>query len=467
MESWLGLSIFDTVVYTIFAILLRLIGVKKTGQINPDDVKGIKWFVWAFILWGVSGLVKSVVSYIGWKNEPANQLIQAIISTANSYCFLRALSFIDLKNENEWKEFVKGITKRKILEFITVCFIIFPIVIYLSLEINHEIDNEKLSKSFEFQVIWLFDTFYSLLALVILGIVIGQAFNERGMRRFIWLKNLALILLFVFVGYKLFSGQNQDIDNPVSIYLILISQVYKISIFILILLLLYSYQIKNFKDLEIEYKEFRQTQSLTEDENNELKDMNAKLNDQIVALKQNNKDLMTEFANDPSNGDNLTKPCIEFIIYDKYMVIKLFRRLSIERTEIPFDSPELFRNLIRVAIYKKFGNKNKIISQTLQYTEENKKPLQGDLGDKFWYKDKSLILECISEKYPAFEAEFLEDYKDFPRNRIGFSIPSDNIFLPVIKIEKNSHPQEVYEKLLETYPILKRERGYRKGENTA
>ena len=474
MESWLGLPIFAVVVYSTFAFLM--FAIRSTELIKSDDKKGINWFIAAFSLWGLNGIIQIITIRLEFYNypnvvPPKITTIEAFISTLNSYCFLKASRYIQIISDYRGKKIVRDITNRNNLILITGIILILTLLFYFKFRSDYE--------SFK-QWIWVPDTLISLIALFILVIVISQAFWERGMRWFILLNAGVFILLLISVFIKIWFIYTLP---PHIDYMIIIYPVYKTVFFVLILLLLFSYQIKEYKTLKSEKSDFLEFNLHLEEENRNLQgqivqqqslvdELIREKNDLVNEFEQKEKDLATKFAEERKIPVNLTEPAIEFVIRgDQYYII-IIPELSRERIEIQFAQHlKPFKQLLRLAIHHKFG---KNADQTLTFSDEIKKKetendpkLEQQYNSQFTYWQKKSITDIISKDYPKFEDDFLKVDTNTTPHRIGFRILSDNIFLPKIETGINTLPKNIYQKFLDLYPVLNRERGLRAEDNPA
>lgn len=213
---------------SIFALIL--FGLKRTERFSNDDKKGITRFIIAFILWAIAGLWNVIAISIGWEESHKEwfQASMACLSTLNSIFVLLGMRSIKVNENNSILRFSKIISD---VWFFGILFMFWTLID---------------AKWFPPKTIWQPDTFFSSIAGIALAIKISYAFKEREMLRFIPLAIGMVLLLACTIIFTIL-----EIDNPYSdLFLNTISIVYKIIFAFLILVLVYSWHVLNFNNIE-------------------------------------------------------------------------------------------------------------------------------------------------------------------------------------------------------------------------
>jgi hypothetical protein len=440
---------------------LIIIGIKRTGQITSEDSQGLNWFSYAFFSWAITGVVSvfALMYKIGEKNTYL-LVGHTICSTFTSLCFIKTISYIKISSPYRGEKSIKAFFTNGMLVLFTFVIVILTIVISIL-----EKDNAEQSK---INWIWVPDYLFSIISLGVFGIVTGRAYKERELKHFIWFIWVTVVLIFIGTLFHLIGKTEYPFFNDFKeIVIKTISPIYKMFLFIMILLLIYSYQILGYRKITQENIELNEQFLFSKSEKD-------KIVEDIESLKikdledQSEINHLHEIIEDyKKQYPALIYDSIDFSISSGNYSIILTNIKSKQTKEIPFSpSLEPFKRLLRLAIYHKYGNGQEL--QTLPYTEDglpkskNERSLEtkSEYFSRFRPRDRTDIkIKAMESGYPGFTVDFLKLYKDYKPHRIGFTISPENIYLPPLKINDSDTPEEIYSLFVGKYTILKKGRG--------
>jgi len=439
-----------------FAIVLYAI--KMGNQINKSDEKGLSWFMRAFWIWAVVNLLKIFPIAISIDPMTANSVRSKLftgliisLSTANSYCILKSLSFIEITNENKSLRLVREYTRPKALLGWTITFIALTFMFVFALTGD---GNKKL--------IWLPDIAYSIITTILLGIVIYRALSERGVTHIKWL----ILCMFIF----LFSTQILQLIQPkglqwTPVYTFInsiVSITYKVIFCLVILVLLYSWRLKSLGDTSLKWEAAVLDCELLRKENegqkNLIEQQSKKMISDKIELESFEKERLFHLTLiDPHY------PCIQFFIDNKEE--KYFVRLKDSNSDFWVDVNfkghlEPFRRLFKLSIHKKYGGQEKefmIYNEGIQRQDLNDEDHRREYYRPFRTKDRTEILEIVTGHFPEFENVFFDRVtrliEEKHQNVILLKTVPGNIFMPPVS---GTEPDQVFESYRGMYQILQR-----------
>lgn len=452
METILIYPFWSLIANSTFAILIA--NIKTTKQITTEDRKGLRWFIIAFSLW-------AAISFFAIILHPDNQYFQIfeiIVSTLNSYFFIRAVSFIEINGHYRGQSFVNDITKKSMLLFFTISIIFYTLVFSFALIIL------KVNGSVYEFFIRFPDFSFSMFSISVFGMVIRKAYQERKMQQFNWLIFVTLFLLLAMQLYHLIN-----LDPPlfnknylfINSLVIVTAIIFKTFLFILVILLIYSYQIQKLGDLSNSMAILDLQYIKSEAEKMQLTKENQTIQAQMIVKQEELQILKNEIM----NGNVSIHEKIEFYfrkdqLGNDQLGIIITPKFTKDKIEINFlPNLDAFKRLLRMAIHRKYGQNEK--EQTMILNDATKEEIDGKLYEsQISYKQKETIKVCTERKYADFISTFLIEIKSIkPHTRIGFKIPAENILIPPRLPNKNGiTPDQIYDDYLNEYVVLQKER---------
>jgi hypothetical protein len=311
------------------------------------------------------------------------------------------------------------------------------------------------------------DMLFSLVGVGVLSIRIINAFREREIYQMNWLTILTIFLLVSAQFFHYFESECNSLLGqigmaPISRHLYLFCSIaYKSLLFILILLLLYSYQImERRRKLEKCFAD----QSVLE---KSLLDVKTEL--EKVRLERENLKRINEENKTFPGVSHEYKPEISFRLSnasDNECGFVLTRKESGQTDFFPYPkNPVIFQKFFRLAILKKFirpenpdylpGTVAQLVKDATGAREEK------HYNWKFEDKDKEFILEVVKAKCPDFEKIFLTKFRENHTRYHYLKLPSENIVLPdADEINKISDltAEKVFDFYYNKYSYLRRNR---------
>ncbi|MCX6278526.1 MAG: hypothetical protein NT004_10555 [Bacteroidetes bacterium] len=457
--------IFSLLIFGIKSLARQPQGNDSLNKLDDKDIEGLKWFMVAFGCWALMSIVR-----ILFKSEDRMTIgLYACISIFNSYCLLRAVSSIIIDNgfrkHNNGVEISKKSTLKVWIVIAILSVLALLIITYVfKITIDKKYSDNNFVENFFKIFIGLPDAVFSIVSLVILSKRISAAFKVRKLHRLNGWTYLTLALVILAqILYYIMPGEKDIVRSPLYLQSCvplfhICSIVYTTLIFILILLLLYSYPIKDEsrKDAETDKKTPE-----NEQERNNLSIMDTpepgRMEIPVEEFQKSN----------PSNGDvNRLYEYYDKIIFklsDEKFGFVLTEKGANQNHEFYCDGhPVIFQKFFRLALLVKFNEKNnqrnnpKNLAElvTLATGDASTKP---NYEWRFEDKDKGTVFKDPNSFCPKLDTIFFDFFRDDHKTRyFYFKIPPENITIPELaeKQVTNMKPEEAFKCYKAKYQCL-------------
>lgn len=260
-----------------FASIFYIIWLKKKDDgLSDEKISGIKWFSRAILTWAISGLWIVFSSFFEELTK-ADVFVRSVLSSVNSMFILFAIPSIEVNSKWIKQNIYRRLEDKPIIAFL-FGLITLSTVIFFYFAKNYKSDSYDLE-----YLSYSPDVFASSLTILILGIVLSTAFDERNMR--IMKKVVYVTLVITFIAQLvLIAPTLKTISENNEIYWVaqnLSATVFKIFLIALILILLYTWEVKNAKEKLSELtstheKSIQQKDKIVQKLQSDLKDLKDK-----------------------------------------------------------------------------------------------------------------------------------------------------------------------------------------------
>jgi len=180
--------------------------IKEAQKIGSESNWGLTWLAFAILFWCFGDLINIAIEFhdgLAHKDklpkfdETTKSIINKIVSTFNSFCFLYSLRYLEFNENSKWKKFRDSVEQYHSITLIVVLLVtLIAVTVALGL---FTVEDSKLAN--------IPDLIVSVLTTIALWVFFSEYFTQRNIQ---YMKTLVTVMVVVIVIVQVSQIFEQD-----------------------------------------------------------------------------------------------------------------------------------------------------------------------------------------------------------------------------------------------------------------